>query len=164
MVKKEYLKRENEKFLLGGGEKKNIWNERMRCSRQKVSSKRDFSFPNERSRPFCASADRASKIGHKLLRQMPLVNWQRFRETDYYFSTYSEFCFRFGFRFWSWFSFRFWLRWYLTSLLASFLQFAQSSSVICGQHWGHCRSSRLFSAVQTADHIYRSVYSLFSSD
>ena len=30
--------------------------------KKRVSSKRDFSFPNERSRPFCASADRASYL------------------------------------------------------------------------------------------------------
>jgi hypothetical protein len=49
-------------------------------------------------------------IGHKLSRQMPLVNWQRLQETDYYLSTCCEFCFRFGFRFWSLFSFSFWFR------------------------------------------------------
>ena len=32
---------------------------------------------------------------------MPLVNWQRLQETDSYLSTCWEFCFRFGFRFWS---------------------------------------------------------------
>ena len=45
---------------------------------------------------------------------MPLINWKILQETDTYLSTCCKFCFRFGFRLWSWFSNRFRFRSNLT--------------------------------------------------